>query len=156
MRRCRLLLLTGVAALAHPQQILSVAGNVSVHAADNAPWTDAAAGMTLAQGTSVSVGPKAMTELRVDPSDSFVAAANSRFKLAGFDNGKYGIELIGGKITYQAADPRADALRVNLPAIALEPAEPGIYTIAHAPGGQSEITVQAGLARVVASSGSER
>jgi hypothetical protein len=156
MRHCRLLLLmAGAAALAHSQQILSVAGNVSVRAADDAPWTAAAAGMALALGTSVSVGPKAMAEIRVDASDSFAAAANSHLKLAGIENGKYRLELTGGKITYQAADPAVDALRVNLLAVAVEPVEPGIYAIAHAPGGQSEITVQAGLARVVAPTGSE-
>ena len=112
-------------------------------------------GVTLVDTGFAPLAPKAMAEIRVDASDSFVAAANSQFKLAGLDNGKYRLELTGGKIAYQAADPAVDALRVNLLAVAVEPVEPGIYAIARAPGGQSEITVQAGLARVVAPTGSE-
>jgi len=148
-------LIAGVTAPAHAQQMVSVAGSVFVRTADDASWTAAVAGMALAAGTSISTGPQATAEIRVDASDSFVAAANSQLKLGAVENEMRQLELTGGKIVYQAADPAVDALRVNLPGVAVEPLQPGIYEVAHAPGGQSQITVQAGLARVVAPSGSE-
>lgn len=161
MRRCRwFLLIPGFSALTYAQpiaslQITSLTGNVSVRVADDAPWSAAMAGMAMAVEASILVGPKATVEIRANASDSFVAGANSQIKFAGIDNDRYQVKLSGGKITYQAADPAIESLRVNLPGVGVEPIQPGIYTIAQTPGGQSQVTVQAGLARVVAPSGSE-
>jgi hypothetical protein len=109
----------------------------------------------MAKEASILVGPKATAEIRASSSDSFVAGANSQVKFAGIDNDRLQVELSGGKITYQAADPAVESLRVNLSGVGVEPVQPGIYLIAQTPGGQSQVTVQAGLARVVAPIGSE-
>jgi hypothetical protein len=161
MRRCRwLLLIPGFSALTYAQpiaslQITSLTGNVSIRAADDAPWAAAMPGMAMAKEASILVGSKATAEIRASGSDSFVAGANSQVKFAGIDNDRHQVELSGGKITYQAADPAVESIRVNLPGVGVEPVQPGIYIIAQTPGGQSQVTVQTGLARVVASSGSE-
>jgi hypothetical protein len=150
-----LVLIAGIAAPAPAQQITSLTGNVSVRSADDAPWTPATAGMALAAGTTISTGPKATAEIRVDASDSFVTGPKSQCKLVSLDSGRYQLEFTAGRITYQSAGPAAYPLQVNLPSVAVEPVQPGIYVITQAAGGQSQIAVQAGLARVIAPTGSE-
>jgi hypothetical protein len=127
MRRCRCFLPIPVfSALTYAQpiaslQITSLTGNVSVRVADNAPWSAATAGTAIAVEASTLVGPKATVEIRANGSDSFVAGANSQIKFAGIVNDRYQVELSGGKITCQAADPAVESLRVNLRGVGVEP-----------------------------------
>lgn len=131
-------------------------GDVTVRRGDSGDWVAAVPNAPLLVPDRLVTGPSSRAEMQLDYSNFARIAADSELRLSELEDGRYGIQLAAGTMTYRVLRDLEAEIEISTPSVAIRPLKKGTYRISVSPDGTTEVTVRSGEVEIFSPRGAER
>ena len=131
-------------------------GDVSVRRADTNEWSAAVVNQPLMAEDRLLTGIGARTEVQFDSSNFLRLGTDTEVRMGNLEQRSFLMMLSRGTITYRILRDMDADVEIATPSIAVRPTKKGIYRIAVAADGSTEVTVRSGEADIFTPRGSQR
>ncbi len=133
-----------------------VNGSVSVTRGDSGESVAANMNEPLVAADRISTGQGSRAELQFDSVNMIRVGGNSDVRIGDLQYHRYFVQINQGTTLYRMLSDSDAQVELSTPSVSIVPLRQGIYRITVRPDGSSEITVRAGEADLISSSGRER
>jgi hypothetical protein len=160
-----LLALTGMAGIAHAQQVQTapgvarvslINGNVSVRRGDAGDWVAATINTPLVYGDTISTGPNSRAEVQLDFANVLRLDSNTTVKIATLDRSHIQMQVGQGLANFDVLYQDSAQAEIDTPNVAVRPLGNGSYRIQVDSPDQTMVTIRQGEADVSTPQGSTR
>ncbi len=131
-------------------------GDASVRRGDSGEWVAATVNAPLLAEDSIHVAPGGYAEVQFDHSNYLRVAGDSEARISTLDNGRFGVQVIKGLVTFRVLRQNAAMAEVATPQVAVRPGPGGAVRVELLAEGYSRISVRAGEADVFTPKGVEK
>lgn len=133
-----------------------VNGSVSVTRGDSGESLAANMNEPLVAADRVSTGQGSRAELQFDSVNIMRLGGNSDVRIGDLQYHRYFVQINQGTTLFRVLRDSDAQVEISTPSVSIAPLRQGIYRVTVRPDGSSEITVRAGEADLISSSGTER
>ena len=131
-------------------------GDVSVRRGDTNEWSAAAVNQPLMVEDRLLTGPGSRSEIQFDYSNLIRLGSDTEVRMGNLEQRRFLMMVSRGTVTYRILRDMEADVEIATPSIAVRPTKKGIYRIAVAADGTTEITVRSGEAEIFTPKGSQR
>lgn len=131
-------------------------GDASVRRGDSGEWVAASVNAPLLAEDSIHVAPGGYAEVQFDHSNYLRVAGDSEARISTLDNGRYGVQVIKGLVTFRVLRQNSAMVEVATPQVAVRPGPGGAVRVELLAEGYSRISVRTGDADVFTPKGVEK